>query len=124
MGLEDIHNLKAIDKEIETKLLSIRGKLKQNTKLSQEDNHIAKVSYKAITGRKPNTGCQSCNNMIKILNNWFISYYDKQTKGETLTQVNETKQPNYFELLKMAKDKGFEIKGKPNKQQLIEYLNK
>ena len=76
MGLKELHNMVPIDSDIEKQIVSIREKLKPNTKLSEKDNHIVKTAYKAITGKNPPNGCNSCNSTIKIINNWLNGFYD------------------------------------------------
>lgn len=122
MGLREIHNMTPIDKEIEQKVLTIREQLKHNAKLTEKQSHILNVAYKAITGKNPPLGCQSCNSVIKIVNNWLSGFYDKQQKE--VSPVQEDDKPTYKELLSKAKELGFikEGKGRTKIDTLKQYI--
>lgn len=141
--LEELHNFKPIDKDVEKALVSIRDVISKKTpKLTEKQKHITRVAFEHITGKKEGTGCADCLMTLKILNNWLNNYYDlipkplkpvktftakdslANDKGSITETVLSNPNPSYKELKEEAFKRGYIHKGKgnPKKADLIEYL--
>lgn len=110
------------------KLFDLEEKLSKTQSLSKgftkEEKTFIESAYKEITGRHFPKNCGSCSYSIKILKNWMNANRKKDNQRDLLDQIDEeTKPKSYADLLSEAKEKGLESKGKPKKEELIEFLS-